>query len=113
MTEPHQFGREAENQAAGYLLSLGYSMITRRFRIRGGEIDLICLDGDTIVFVEVKGRSAPGYRPEDSIGAHKLQLLQKTAHEFLKRMEENRNYRFDVVAIDSDGLRHHKHIFND
>jgi putative endonuclease len=105
-------GRDAESRAADYLLELGYCIVTRNFRVRGGEIDLICMDGEVVVFVEVKGRSAPGYRPEDAIDQAKLTHLQTAARKYLAQMEERRPHRFDVIAIDGDGLRHHKHIFN-
>ena len=50
-------GREAEALAARYLESHGQRVIERNFRVRGGEIDLICRDGRTLVFVEVRQRS--------------------------------------------------------
>jgi putative endonuclease len=50
-------GREAEALAARHLECCGLRVIERNFRIRGGEIDLICRDGKTLVFVEVRLRS--------------------------------------------------------
>ena len=50
-------GREAEALAARHLECCGLRIIERNFRIRGGEIDLICRDGKTLVFVEVRLRS--------------------------------------------------------
>ena len=50
-------GREAEGRAAAYLASCGLREISRNFRVRGGEIDLIFLDGKVLVFVEVRQRS--------------------------------------------------------
>jgi putative endonuclease len=112
MADKQQLGKEAEEQAADYLLQLGYCMVTRRFRVRGGEIDLICLDGDVLVFVEVKAKYAPGFVPEEAVGQSKVTRMERAANEYRKRMEETRPYRFDVIAIDRNGLRHHKHIFN-
>ncbi|MGB5208749.1 MAG: YraN family protein, partial [Azonexus sp.] len=51
-------GREAEERAARHLESRGLRVVARNFRIRGGEIDLICRAGSTLVFVEVRLRSA-------------------------------------------------------
>ena len=60
MPAPHlQLGREGEAAAAALLTGKGYAVIARNYRTRGGEVDIICLDGDTVVFVEVKTRG-PG-----------------------------------------------------
>lgn len=112
MSERTEFARKAEDQAADYLLSLGYTLVTRRFKVSRGEIDLICLDGETLVFVEVKARRAPGYQPEESIGERKYAAMGRAALEFIERMEQQRERRFDVIAIDNSGLRHHKDVFN-
>jgi len=112
MGDRQRLGRTAEDQAAEYLLGLGYSLVTRRFRVKGGEIDLVALDGDVVVFVEVKVRYAPGYLPEEAIGETKVVRWQRTAEEYMRRLEDDRPYRFDVIAIDGNGLRHHRHIFN-
>lgn len=93
---------------AEYLLSRGYSLVTRRYRGRHGELDLICLDGDTLVFVEVRTKSTPGYVPEESVGPEKAASLQRIGEEYRRRFDDQREYRFDLVAIDRTGLRHHK-----
>ena len=49
-------GAAGEKAAAKYLRRRGYRIVARNYRCRGGEIDLIALDADTIVFVEVKTR---------------------------------------------------------
>jgi putative endonuclease len=48
-------GKGFEDIACEYLTSLGYRILHRNFYCRGGEIDIIALDGDVLVFVEVKG----------------------------------------------------------
>jgi len=63
-------GRAAEMQAAEYLMNLGYTIITRNYQIRGGEIDLIALDGDELVFVEVRWRTDD--LGEESVGRKRL-----------------------------------------
>lgn len=103
-----QIGRAAEDQAAQYLLEQGYTIVTRRYKARRGEIDLVALDGETVVFVEVKHRRAPGYTPEESIGPKKIQALERAMREYLAEMDlGQREVRLDLVAIDSSGLRHH------
>ncbi|HWD39282.1 MAG TPA: YraN family protein [Fimbriimonas sp.] len=110
MSDRKLIGRAAEDQAADFLLSLGYTLVTRRFKARHGEIDLICLDGEELVFIEVKVRRAPGYVPEEAIGEAKLRSLQRAATEYVSAMDEKREVRFDVVAIDREGLRYHRDV---
>lgn len=100
-------GTEAEDAAATYLLEKGYTLVTRRHRLGAVELDLVCLDGDTLVFVEVKRRSGPGIA-EDSIGKRKIANLRRAAERYLASTGElGRAWRFDVIAIDRQGLRHH------
>lgn len=54
-------GREGEDRAAAFLESSGYSVVRRNVRVPGGEIDLVCRDGATIVFVEVKRRDTRSF----------------------------------------------------
>lgn len=49
-------GLEGEERAVEYLKSLGYTVISRNFRVRSGEIDIIACNDEEIVFVEVKSR---------------------------------------------------------
>jgi putative endonuclease len=105
-------GREGEDRAAAYLESLGYTIVTRRYCTRGGEIDLVALDGEILVFVEVKERRAPGYVPEEGVGERKSARLSSAARKYLSEMgEETREVRFDLIAIDREGLRHHVDAF--
>ena len=67
MPDKRALGREAEDRAARYLLEQGYTLVTRRFSSKGGEIDLVALDGETMVFVEVKARSGKFGTPEEAI----------------------------------------------
>jgi putative endonuclease len=106
-----QLGAQAEDRAADYLLGLGYTIVTRRYKARRGELDLVALDGDTLVFVEVRQRLA-GASPEESIGDAKLAALSRAAEEYVHATDQqNRALRFDVIAIDTSGLRHHIDVF--
>jgi putative endonuclease len=105
-------GREAEDRAAAYLLDKGYTLVTRRYKARHGEVDLVVLDGDVLVFIEVKRRSKPGYVPEESVTEKKAQRLASAAREYVHAAGENgRTVRFDLVCIDLDGIRHHIDAF--
>ena len=110
MPNLRDLGRAAEDAAAEYLLGQGYTLVTRRYKARHGEIDLVALDGELLVFVEVKRRDAPGYIPEASIGQEKRKALFRAGQQYLAEIAESpeREVRFDLIAIDRDGLRHHK-----
>jgi putative endonuclease len=103
-------GRAAEEQAANYLLNLGYTIITRNYQIRGGEIDLVALDGDVLVFVEVRWRVDD--LGEESIGSRKVEAMRRAIRHYLIDMEESREWRCDLVAISPKECRHHKDFFS-
>ena len=104
-------GREAEDRAAEYLIEAGYTIVTRRHKTRRGELDIVALDGDTIVFVEVKFRRAADYQPEASVSESKISALQVAIQLYLGEMDTQPDQvRLDLIAIDAIGLRHHKDI---
>ena len=89
----HQ-GNRGEQFAVEFLVSQGFQIIERNFRIRGGEIDIIAIDPTTVsefgggektlVFIEVKTRSSSDFgEPLEAIGYHKLRALIK-ATQFYK-----------------------------
>lgn len=97
-----QKGIEGEKIAYSYLLRKGHRIIAKNFHSRFGEIDIISLDGKTIVFTEVKMRSSKRFgTPLEAITYRKLQKLQKTALFFLNLYKlSNSPYRFDAVEIE-------------
>ena len=104
-------GREAEDRAAEFLIGQGFTIVTRRHKTRRGELDIVALDGDVLVFVEVKARRAPGYVPEESMSDAKIRALSTAIELYLAEMEIRPNeYRLDLIAMDPAGIRHHKNI---
>lgn len=102
-------GREAEDRAANYLLSLGYTLITRRFKTRHGEIDIVALDGDTLVFVEVKYRSSDFVTPEESVTRIKAERFESAVSDyFSKTGQPEIPARYDLIAIRGDRIEHHQ-----
>lgn len=113
MPNLRRVGREAEDRAADYLLANGLAIVTRRFKGRRGELDLVCMDGDRLVFVEVKERRGLSL-PEEGIGERKGALLREAAAEYAFKMGiGDVPARFDVVAIDGSGIRHYKDVFGE
>jgi putative endonuclease len=103
MTDARQkLGKTGEDLAVRALASRGYAILARRYRSRHGEIDIVCDDRGTIVFVEVRARaSAECGSAAESITPHKMRKVTACAVEYLSRHHlSNRPCRFDVVAID-------------
>jgi putative endonuclease len=93
-------GAAAEQLAAHYLQRAGLSVIERNFRVRGGEIDLICRDGKTTVFVEVRLRSRGDFGgAAASITTAKQGRLILAARHWLLRHGEC-PCRFDCILLD-------------
>lgn len=94
-------GKLGEDLAVSYLIKHGYQIIEQNFRIRGGEIDIVALEKDTLVFVEVKTRSSAEFgSPLEAITYWKLKSLIKTAQFYkLKHPKLPDAMRIDAVAI--------------
>ena len=97
-------GRRGEDLAAAFVAGLGYRLVTRNFRCRAGEIDLVALDGETVVFVEVRSRL--GGRcgtPLESVDVRKQAQVGRVARYFLSaRGWHERAARFDVIGVRFD-----------
>ena len=104
-TDTRVVGAGAERTAEQYLCSRGLQPLTRNFRCRLGEVDLIALDEDVLVFVEVRYRG-PGSlsRAGLTVDGHKQRKLIRTAALYIARYPRFGMHvmRFDVVAIDVD-----------
>ena len=97
----HQFGLEGEKLAEKHLVRRGMKTLARRFNTPVGELDLVMLEGPTVVFVEVKTRADRRLAdPEDAVTRTKRRRLAKAMQWFLRaRKLEDRPCRFDVVSI--------------
>jgi len=95
-------GARSEELALAHLQQAGLTLLARNVRYRHGELDLVMLDGQTVVFVEVRYRRGGNFGDGiDSVGAHKRQRLQRAAASYLAgepRLAQ-RACRFDVIAL--------------
>jgi putative endonuclease len=95
-------GARGEKLARRYLKRSGYKILLRNFRGRsGGEIDVVCRDHDTLVFVEVKTRAREDFgRPVQAVDREKRKRISRGALAWL-RMLDNPDilFRFDVVEV--------------
>lgn len=117
--QPLSLGQRGEREAARYLRRLGYTIVARGQRDQLGEIDLIAVEGRTIVFVEVKTRTGDvAGHPADAVDHRKQQRLTRLATAYLKRHDLlDCKTRFDVIAVTWPGgkkrpvLEHFKDAF--
>ena len=96
-------GNRGEDLAAAFLARAGLRLITRNYRCRYGEIDLILQDGDTLVFVEVRSRAGNAFGgAASSITAAKRERLLRTARHYLSGAGPEPPCRFDAVLLTGD-----------
>ena len=98
---PDSLGNRGEAAAARFLERLGYRILERQMRGRFGELDLVALDGEVIVFVEVKTRSTTSAgHPTEAITTAKQRKITQSGLAYLKRRRWlERRARFDVIAV--------------
>jgi putative endonuclease len=107
-----RLGEFGEEQALRFLKGQGYQVIARNYRWRGGEIDIIARDGDTLAFIEVKTRADEGFAPvEEALTQRKRERLIRTAEHYIARYCPKLDLRFDVVAVVGDEVRLYKDAF--
>lgn len=94
-------GRCGEDLAVAHLRKEGYQIVTQNYRCLYGEVDIIALDGDTIVFIEVKSRRSETFgQPQDAVGPKKQRKLSRISLHYLQQKRlEGHNARFDVVSV--------------
>ncbi len=99
----------AEELAERALVAEGYEVLSRNYRLRGGEIDLVCRGPDgTVVFVEVRQRRSPSHGGAgESLSAAKLRRVRRAAARFLAAElgRPEAPVRFDAVLVLGDGPR--------
>lgn len=97
-----QRGKFGEDLAASYCrCELGYRVIARNWSFRRDEIDLICQDGNVLVFIEVRARSedalVSGYH---SVNRHKKKILRRVCSNYLRQLKEPpKHFRFDIIEV--------------
>jgi len=113
------FGTRSERAAARYLRSIGFRIVARNVNTPHGEIDLIALDGRTVVFVEVRSTASEDTsRPAESVDEQKQKRLTAAALDFLRRWKLlDHAARFDVLILSwpagqrEPTVEHHRQAF--
>src|ERR1044071_7948122 len=97
-----QLGTRGEKLACRFLRRHGYKVLHRNFRGRtGGEIDVVCRENDTLVFVEVKTRGREDFgRPVEAVDREKRKRISRGALAWLRLLDNpDILFRFDVVEV--------------
>lgn len=113
-------GERGEREAAVFLKKIGYVIVARNWRNprdRRDEIDLICRDGEVLVFVEVKARAAvalvTGYHAVDK---RKKAVVRRASAAYMRKLNPRpHTYRFDIVEVSMTGggeseVRHYANV---
>ncbi|OGG02399.1 hypothetical protein A2Z33_05040 [Candidatus Gottesmanbacteria bacterium RBG_16_52_11] len=97
-------GNNGEDLAASYLTKNGYRILTRNFRTRFGELDIVCLKAGTVVYVEVKTRIGRLFgTPEEAITTRKIRRILTAANIFQSAHPElPESIRLDCVSVEFD-----------
>ena len=97
-------GKHGEDLACRELEHRGYAIIARRYRRRGGELDIIARDGGTLVFVEVKARDSHAFgAAAEAVTGFKRRRITELARDYMMRTHvSDCPCRFDVVSIHLD-----------
>lgn len=107
-----QKGRTGEDLAAEFLTAAGYRVLQRNVRLPGGEIDALCLEGSTLVVVEVKRRDTATFGSAiGAVDSRKRAKLRRVAEEYAQIVAPAAKIRFDVVTIDGNRPRLHRNAF--
>jgi putative endonuclease len=95
-----EHGQWAEDYANEFLLAKGYEVITRNWRYRRAEIDIIARDKGILVFIEVKCRDSTGFgKPEETVNKSKRRLIIDAAQAYMRSVGYEWEIRFDIIAL--------------
>ncbi len=104
MNNTRSFGKKGEDLAATHLIDSGYRILRRNWTNGKNEIDIIAENEDFIVFVEVKTRSSDYLlHPRNAVSVQKQKSIINSAETFIKRFNINKECRFDIISIVTEG----------
>lgn len=105
-------GKAGERAAEAFLAAHGYRIVVRNLRLPGGEIDLVAVEGNVLVFIEVKRRRTGSFGPAlRAVDARKRARLRGLAADYAQVVAPHARFRFDIVAIDGNRLALHRNAF--
>ncbi len=107
MEKSHSLGKRGEQLAADYLRDKGWRILERNWATGHREVDIIAEDEEFIIFVEVKTRG-PDFRlhPREAVPVPKQRNIIHVAQVYLLSHECEKEARFDIISVVSDGIEH-------
>lgn len=99
-------GQRGEDEAARFIEKRGLTILARNFRCRGGEIDLVCRDGKTLVFVEVRlrGKASHGGAGASITAIKQGRIILAAQHYLARHNGFDADCRFDCILIDGQEI---------
>ena len=109
----YQLGFFYELRAARFVRARGGKVLARRYRARGGEIDLIVREGETVVFVEVKARpDAPLGTGVAAVTGDKRRRVRRAAGAYLQEKGwQDKPCRYDILEFTRAGIQYMENAF--
>ncbi len=98
MAAHNELGKLGEDMATKYLLDNGFRIVCRNWHYGRKEVDIIAMDGDVLVFVEVKTRVRE-MSPNDLISFNKVRYLEEAAEAYIRDSKHCGDARFDIVKV--------------
>ncbi len=116
MAQHNILGKKGEDIATWYLAELGYTILERNWRHEKDEIDIIAVDGKTLVIVEVKTRSTDFFgEPEEAVNRKKQKYLVRATQAYMELNPVELEVRYDIISIviqkNIEKVRHIKDAF--
>lgn len=109
----YEFGEFAEEIIAQEYIKKGYTVLERRFRMGKTEIDIIAQKENVIILIEVKARSGKDEDALSAVTTDKRRRMIRTADAYLRRMEGQFEYRFDIATMTGNQEKYEIEIFKD
>ena len=95
-----QTGLSGEMAALDFIRNLNYQILETNWRYKHLEVDIIAMDGDTLVFIEVKTRRTADYgMPFEAVSFHKQQKLDRAANLYIAYKKYEGEIRFDIISV--------------
>ena len=100
MNPNQNLANSGETAAARYLLSHDYQLLEQNWRFKHKEVDLIAIEGDTLVIVEVKTRSSARFGEAwQFVDRQKQKFLIAAANAYVQQLDWSGQVRFDIIGI--------------
>jgi len=100
MADHNDLGNKGEKLAFNYLVKKGYKILTRNYRFKRNEIDIVAEFENTLIIIEVKTRASRFLAgPEETVTPAKQKTIIKVANDYIQEHEIDLDTRFDIISI--------------